>query len=574
MKKLNLESKWLVKTLSITLFLVIAYIFLHSFICKYDKSEIVGFSKNQIDFIENIKLDTALDTTQLDSILYYYLSSTGFSNLDKNKRHLPTDLSLAFHELDASKLRFFLTEYRYERPAPFWLTGEMMYLEIIFWSLFGVLASLLYHGTEAIRQQKFDARELSIHWAKLIYTPLITVILIISVDTLIEGGNLNLQGLNHWLIVVSFILGFYSRRSIDLLDRIKEIIFRSSATAEDIKLQSLEGGSFENLSNEEQKTVLHQAKKVLMLEWAETYDGIQSVTTGKKEMNGVATNRNCLIFQVDSKKEESDLSNPIPPYISFDSGNISYELPTDVEEVGQTRDDSYKPGKPKIICTSGYQPGCSVGRGKSTDSFQNTGTLGLKVHKVDDPTTYYLLSCYHVLCSKELQSKQYEVNGNATSDSIYVPGPADGTGYKIAKVQEGYLNSTLDIGIAELIDSNDLSSGVHSIPNAPSGIREVTKNDEKKLIVKMAGRSSNLQLGKVIDSYTFTKIKYDGKQELHTIYGVIEASKISTKGDSGAAVVDKFGSVVGILVSSNSKYSYIIPIEKIKRKLNIEICTD
>jgi hypothetical protein len=120
----------------------------------------------------------------------------------------------------------------------FWLTeGNMklysdccgqlegsVYLEIIFWTWFGLIASLLYAVSEALQISEFNTKEISVHVSKFFYAPIISLVIYFSINRLISDGATSMAEFSHGTIVLSFILGFFSRRAIDLMDRIKDLI--------------------------------------------------------------------------------------------------------------------------------------------------------------------------------------------------------------------------------------------------------------------------------------------------------------------------------------------------------------
>ncbi len=324
-----------------------------------------------------------------------------------------------------------------------------------------------------------------------------------------------------------------------------------------------------------QKQILKSVKEELIPHWVTEFDNLQSVSIGQKIVEGEPQKFFSFIFQVEAKKPLTEIQNKVPPYIEYEFEGINYFLPTDIEEVGETTAEAYKATKNKIVINSQpYQPGCSIGRVTSSKSRQSTGTLGLKVQKknsnLGDPK--YILSCYHVLCSEELGMNELSFKSDSSSATIFAPGPKDGAGELIAHVKEGALSPTMDAAIA-MIDNNIL---VDSIPyetfEKPTEIRKLNDNDEKTLSVKLIGRTSNVQFGRVIENWTFTNLKYSNSNLKHSISGVIMTTKISKSGDSGAAVFDREGKVIGIVVSGNSKYTYIIPITRIFNNLNLELC--
>jgi hypothetical protein len=54
--------------------------------------------------------------------------------------------------------------------------------------------------------------------------PVISLVIYFSINRLISDGATSMAEFSHGTIVLSFILGFFSRRAIELIDKIKELI--------------------------------------------------------------------------------------------------------------------------------------------------------------------------------------------------------------------------------------------------------------------------------------------------------------------------------------------------------------
>lgn len=113
----------------------------------------------------------------------------------------------------------------------FWLYSSSAYWEIMFWTVFGVLASLLYFVAEVIRNKKvaFDHTEIPSQLSKLFYAPIISLILVFSYNYFTDGSGIDIQA-NKGVLIVSFLLGFYSGRAMELLNRVKELLLPYSET--------------------------------------------------------------------------------------------------------------------------------------------------------------------------------------------------------------------------------------------------------------------------------------------------------------------------------------------------------
>lgn len=136
----------------------------------------------------------------------------------------------------------------------FWLHGSWAYLEVVFWSIMGVLSSLLYSITEIIRNNRehstFHPNHIPSHIAKIFYAPIVSLIIIFGYDY-VEGMSSTNLNLSKGIIIVSFIIGFYSSRAMEFLNRIKEILLpytsQMNLESKDIQKSDSLGTSKKNL---------------------------------------------------------------------------------------------------------------------------------------------------------------------------------------------------------------------------------------------------------------------------------------------------------------------------------------
>jgi hypothetical protein len=131
-----------------------------------------------------------------------------------------------------AQLNFILKDFPLKTNSFFWLSGNCVFIEIIFWSILGLICSLLYSVSESLRNKdnSIDARELPVHWAKFVYSPVITLVIFLAADLLRNANELNVSKYGYDTLVLAFILGFASRRAIDLLDKLKSIILPGKET--------------------------------------------------------------------------------------------------------------------------------------------------------------------------------------------------------------------------------------------------------------------------------------------------------------------------------------------------------
>ncbi len=134
----------------------------------------------------------------------------------------------------------FLNNVRLKINSNFWLIGPSVYYEIIFWSWFGVLCSLLFNlgvvgrkstTNSANPQSVFDSSEIPYQIAKLLYAPLCTLIIVFGYNFFKDQNIVDISS-SKGVIVFAFIGGFYSARLIAFLDRLKEVLLPNSGTAD------------------------------------------------------------------------------------------------------------------------------------------------------------------------------------------------------------------------------------------------------------------------------------------------------------------------------------------------------
>lgn len=171
---------------------------------------------------------------------------------------------------DAPSLKAFLTTHPIRVYSPYHLEGRKLLWELICWAWFGVFCSLFYNVSEAYKGANikpkpadsgaapsdqltletirtasgdaqplfatnrverrllngFDPAEVPSHIAKLIYTPFLIVVFYLYTVTFGSADDLRHVQIGEGVIVFAFVLGFFSGRMVDLLENVKELLFR------------------------------------------------------------------------------------------------------------------------------------------------------------------------------------------------------------------------------------------------------------------------------------------------------------------------------------------------------------
>lgn len=122
----------------------------------------------------------------------------------------------------------FLADYNLKVRSFFWLAGPLVYAELVFWTIFGVLCSLLLYTGNMIRKNEEDThKDILSQAARLLYAPFAGIILLLGYNYLRGSATLHIES-GDGIIVFSFLLGFYSGTVMELLDRARNVLFNNN----------------------------------------------------------------------------------------------------------------------------------------------------------------------------------------------------------------------------------------------------------------------------------------------------------------------------------------------------------
>lgn len=127
----------------------------------------------------------------------------------------------------------FLADYKLKVRSYFWLSGPMLYAEIIFWVVAGVLCSLIFSVGLSFRhtqQTGYENKDILYQVAKIFYAPFITLILVLTYNYFKENTTLN-ANLGQGVLVFGFLAGLYSGRFMNFLNNLKHLILPGSDIA-------------------------------------------------------------------------------------------------------------------------------------------------------------------------------------------------------------------------------------------------------------------------------------------------------------------------------------------------------
>lgn len=241
------KLSWLAWTSCFSILFIATYIICHQF---KDGEERVSLNKEQLSAINSIiatssqesnqapvtplPTDTTVHSTDTTAYTAKLASSVpGIASEAKLKQHVityindaldlrnPKSLVALVNSYDIVHLQAILPTYRFRVNSFFWLTGKKLLLEVVFWSIFGLIANLMYSVTTA---SVFDPKRVPEHIGKVFYTPFMTIIIYLSVNALTNSGSITFEGVGKNVVVLSFILGFFTKRSIELLKKVRDLV--------------------------------------------------------------------------------------------------------------------------------------------------------------------------------------------------------------------------------------------------------------------------------------------------------------------------------------------------------------
>ncbi len=154
-------------------------------------------------------------------VLIYIKSQYG-AVLDEDQMSTIEEYIMTFN---ARELGIFLADYKLKVQSYFWLTGRMVYAEVIFWVLVGVLCSLLFSVGKQVRRGKdsFNHRDIIYQVARLFYAPFAAILLVLAYSYLKNNTTLNIEA-NESILIIAFLVGLYSGVIMELFDRLKNMM--------------------------------------------------------------------------------------------------------------------------------------------------------------------------------------------------------------------------------------------------------------------------------------------------------------------------------------------------------------
>lgn len=288
--------------------------------------------------------------------------------------------------------------------------------------------------------------------------------------------------------------------------------------------------------------------------------GIQGVGIGEKITDGEQLQEVVLKVYVEQKLPKSKLDNPVPPKVRMPG--LDEEVETDVEEIGRMAKE------PNTARVRPAVPGFGLGHVKIT-----VGTFGCLVRKKGQKALY-ILSNSHVLADE---------GTGQIGDAIIQPGDHDGGKASADVVAElaawvpfqftttGYPNF-VDAAIAKVKKAADVTSAVRLI-GVPKGTSNVVRRGMR---VQKTGRTTDYTTGVIKDINYRLALRYRKPGGGTGRVGLAEqvlCTRYTAGGDSGSAVFNMSGKVVGLHFAGSPSTSVFNRIEHVLAGLDIELVT-
>lgn len=239
-------------------------------------------------------------------------------------------------------------------------------------------------------------------------------------------------------------------------------------------------------------------------------------------------------------------------------------IPTDIEGVGYAK-------KFQIPNQRRQRPvpgGASGSLGPEAVQTRYAGTLGVVVAGQAAPQTLYVVSNNHVLADE---------NRATPGAAVVQPATLDGgdSGDRVAALtrfvalQFNNASNLMDAAIAQFDAATRATPEILGL-GAPTGATDPALNQ----LVRKSGRTTGLTEG-VVRTLHFDAFNIQYEQgfvrmdDVMVIEGV--AGAFSRPGDSGSAIVDAQGRVVGLLFAGSDTVTFAIPAPRILREFGVQI---
>ncbi|HEY9422986.1 MAG TPA: trypsin-like serine protease [Thermoanaerobaculia bacterium] len=291
-------------------------------------------------------------------------------------------------------------------------------------------------------------------------------------------------------------------------------------------------------------------------------ENIQGLGIANRITQGQKLDELALKVYVERKLPKSQVENLVPAKVDLPGLGASVE--TDVEEIGKVELE---------VNTARHRPampGCGLAHFEVP-----VGTFGLLVRKRNDPETLYVLSNSHVLANQGVCQPGDIVLQAGKHDGGLDPGDvlcelAEWIPFHFT--DDGFPN-LVDAAIAKVRNSAEITSAVAMI-GVPKGVSTVVR---RGMMVKKCGRTTDLTFGEIKDVDYRLPMSYktqDGALGRVGLRDQVLCTRYTAPGDSGSAVFNMDGKVVGLHFAGSSSTSIFNKIGNVLEMLGIDVVTE
>jgi hypothetical protein len=303
---------------------------------------------------------------------------------------------------------------------------------------------------------------------------------------------------------------------------------------------------------------------------------------GFKESQGKISKEPCIVVSVTRKVPQAQLSpqDLVPQQVGA--------VRTDVQEVGMFRawqsdpKDRFRPAIGGVSCghhqVSAGTLGCMVQRAGERFILSNNHVLantnkGARGDPVIQPGRYdggTLADQIAVLeewipLQSETVASDCEV-ANAAVTLLNAAAQAIGSDSRLTAVKKQAAENTVDCALARPTSSDMAWPNILRI-GLPRGVRVGTLG----MAIQKTGRTTGHTTGTITQVDVTVQVDYDGKKA--NFVDQFMATGMSQGGDSGSAVLDMEGYVVGLLFAGSDVATLINPIKPVLNALNVQLVT-
>lgn len=297
--------------------------------------------------------------------------------------------------------------------------------------------------------------------------------------------------------------------------------------------------------------------------------GVQGLGVGEKIVHGRSTGRLALRVYVATKRPREEVAHPVPPEVTLPGVG---RYPTDILAIGHLRKEVFTQRVRPAM------PGASIGHPDG-----GIGTFACLVRTRSDPTALFLLSNAHVIADDGCAHPGDPILQPALADGGRVPHDTLATFTRAHPFDfhpTGFTN-TMDAAIGRI--------GDHAVDPVPRGfdraIHGLARQLRRGMEVQKVGRTTDRTLGIIVDvDFRFhLEYKMPGhrssffSREGHTRRGragfrdQVLCTRYTDRGDSGAAVLNRRGSLLGLHFAGSPSASVFSPIRPIFRAFDLSL---